>query len=96
MNIEFDFESTKEDPRYKMITQDWQLLKADKYWALIHRANACNGAVAGPLDKMVPKQKNCSGCGRKCDSNVLRKLTFLVKMDLVNKAWRPGNDPSAG
>jgi len=92
MNIRFDAEATKTDERYKMISADWQLMKTAAFWALIHRANDCNGYVAGTLaapDKL--KHKNCSGCGRKVDRYILNKVPFLVKMDLINKAWRPDN-----
>jgi len=89
MNIKFP--DPKDDPRYKMVTHDWQLFKG-AYWALIHRGNNCNGYVAGSLDQTTPKQKNCSGCGRRVDRVLLGKIPFLVKMDLVNKAWRPQND----
>jgi len=93
MNIRFDAEPTKTDERYKMVTADWQLMKTVNFWALIHRANECNGYVAGHISTPEKlKYKNCSGCGRKVDKYVLNKVPFLVKMDLINKAWRPDND----
>jgi hypothetical protein len=89
MNIELDYSSsTKEDSRYKMLTPFWQLLKATFYWALIHRDNNCNGFISGPIDNPVPKVRVCSGCGRKADRNLLNKLPFLIKMELVNNARR--------
>lgn len=92
MKILTDFlwlKQTEKTTRYKMITAEWQLLKDVGFWALIHRANNCNGYVAGSNSKTTPKQKNCSGCGRRVDRNLLNKLPFLIKMDLVNNAWRP-------
>lgn len=97
MNVQFDADKVKDDPRYKMISHDWQLLKTPAWWALIHRANGCNGYVAGKISEPEKlKHKNCSGCGRKVDMYVLNKVPFLVKMDLVNNAWRPNNAPSNG
>lgn len=93
MNIELDYSSTSKDPRYKQLTYEWQLLKEPLYWALIHRAHGCNGFIAGRLDNPETKVKLCSGCGRRVDRNLLKKLPFLIKMDLVNKSWRgQGND----
>lgn len=89
--IHFDYTPTLEDARYKRISADWQLMKTPLFWALIHRANGCNGYVAGHPSKTEPKYKNCSGCGRKVDRYLLNKLPFLIKMDLVNKAWNPDN-----
>lgn len=88
MNVEFDVESTKKDASYKMVTAEWQLLKKGTIWALLHRTG-CNGYIAGVMSNTNPKITNCSGCGRKVDRNLLSKLPFLIKMDLVNKAWRP-------
>ena len=70
------------------ITSDWELIKTFRYWALVHKN--CEGYVAGPLDNTKPKKHDrCSGCGRRVDQNVMKKLPFLIKMDLVNKAWSP-------